>query len=148
MLGVLELQRLNAQPKKAPTRSGRPRRADDEECRWYAGVRSVESSLGQDVEAIHLMDRASDSFELWARMTESNCKFVSRVSKNRKIDSACQVVRPSRKARRPVCTARANRPTVSARKGTRQWATQNPPPTGPPHGETGDSSLSRDGSET
>jgi hypothetical protein len=91
MLGVLELQRLNAQPKKERARSGRPQRGANEECRWYAGVRSVESSLGQDVEAVHLMDRASDSFELWARMTASNCKFVSRVSKNRKIDSACKL---------------------------------------------------------
>lgn len=83
MLGVLEVQRFNGRTSDRSGRGGRSLHGDD---RWFNGVRSAEMSLGGAVEAVHVMDRASDSYQLWARMSAARYRFVSRLSKNRKLD--------------------------------------------------------------
>lgn len=83
MLGVLEVQRFNSHTSDRSGRGGRSLNGDD---RWFNGVRSAEMSLGGAVEAVHVMDRASDSYQLWARMVAARYRFVCRLSKNRKLD--------------------------------------------------------------
>lgn len=84
MLGVLEVQRFNGHSSDKSGRGGRLLNSDD---RWFNGVRSAERSLAGAAEAVHVMDRASDSYQLWARMSAAGYRFVSRLSKNRKLDS-------------------------------------------------------------
>lgn len=84
MLGVLEVQRINGHTSDRAGRGGRSLNGDD---RWFTGVRSAEMSLGGAVGAVHVMDRASDSYQLWARMVAARYRFVCRLSKNRKLDA-------------------------------------------------------------
>jgi len=87
MLGVLEVQRFNAVPKAPKGRSGKTMRGDGED-RWLAGVRSSETSLADCAQAIHLMDRAADSYALWARMCAGGHRFVIRLCKSRRLGPA------------------------------------------------------------
>ena len=80
MLGALEVQRLNATPKGAKGRS--------EQDHWLSGVRSCEGSLAGCTQVIHLMDRAADSYALWAQMCEAGQRFVIRLSKSRRVGPA------------------------------------------------------------
>ena len=112
MLGVLEVQRINAHKSDQSGRSGRSLNGDD---RWFLGVRSAERSLGGEVEAIHVMDRASDSYQLWARMMAAGYRFVSRLSKNRMLDSTHKLFDHLAKlAEQP---AQLNRDVVLSRRG-------------------------------
>lgn len=88
MLGVLEVQRFNNLPKAERGASRKPLRDDGEDDRWLAGVRLTERSLGDCTSAIHLMDRAADSYALWARMCQDRQRFVIRLCKSRKLDSS------------------------------------------------------------
>jgi hypothetical protein len=82
MLGVLEVQRVNGHTSDRSGPGGRSLNGDD---RWFHGVRSTQVFLGGVVEAVHVMDRASDSYQLWARMVAAGYRFVCRLSKNRKL---------------------------------------------------------------
>jgi len=87
MLGVLEVQRFNAHPNTPQGRAGKSV-AGDHEDRWLAGVQLSEASLGGCTTAIHLMDRAADSYALWARMRAAGHRFVIRLSKSRRLGPA------------------------------------------------------------
>lgn len=118
MLGVLEIQRVNAHKSERTGRSGRSLNGDE---RWIRGIRSAQQSLAGTVNALHLMDRAGDSYQLWATMVAAGYRFVSRISKNRKLDSTLKLFdRLTELADEP---AHLTRSVVLSRRGKQRGST-------------------------
>ena len=87
-LGVIGFRPINRTgPKKTSERS-RERKTDpnNENRRWREQALEVQARLGPDVEAVHVMDRESDSFELFEELTRGDVRFVTRVQSNRLLD--------------------------------------------------------------
>lgn len=89
MLGVLAIERINDKPKVQRGQSNRP--VNGELSIWLQGVQAAESALHEDTEVIHLMDRGSDSYELWARLQSRGSHFVCRLSNNRKLKDSVKL---------------------------------------------------------
>jgi hypothetical protein len=84
-LGVLGLRvwRRGPQPKGKLHPRQRGLDEDRESLRWHDAVHETAERLGAKIQAIHVMDREADSFELLADLQEHGQRFVVRVSHNR-----------------------------------------------------------------
>jgi hypothetical protein len=84
-LGVLGLRVWRRGPQPKVKLHPRDRRLDEdrESLRWHEGVHEVAERLEGKSQAIHVMDREADSYELLADLLEHEQRFVVRVSHNR-----------------------------------------------------------------
>ncbi len=90
LLGAELYTRPDEKKKKAKKKSQHKRRqeADCESLRWGRMVAKVESIKGNDISAIHVMDREGDIYDLLSEcITRPKFRFIIRASKNRKIIS-------------------------------------------------------------
>jgi hypothetical protein len=90
-LGVVGLKTFSRTHKKYSRGSraaylrGLRRDPTKESLRWGDLVEEVESSLANDVRAVHVMDRESDSYVLLSRMLAAGASFVIRVTAKRRL---------------------------------------------------------------
>lgn len=96
-IGVLSLLPfVRAARARATPKDNRVRFIDpDKESRcWADGVAAVRPRLGDAVGSIHVMDRAGDSYELFATMLEHGDRFVVRLNHDRRVvtdEGACHL---------------------------------------------------------
>lgn len=61
----------------------------DKESRcWADGIGAVRARFGETIEAIHIMDRAADSYELFADLMAHGSRFVVRLNHDRRVVTA------------------------------------------------------------
>jgi IS4 transposase len=88
-LGVVAVAPFTRQPRAAdaPRRSWRARFANPtkESRRWGAGVAAVRTLFGEEIRAIHVMDREGDSYELFAALLAQRERFVVRLAYDRRV---------------------------------------------------------------
>jgi hypothetical protein len=60
---------------------------EKESHRWAAGVAAVRMQFGEAIQAIHLMDREGDSYELFATLMQHGDRFVVRLTHDRRVVS-------------------------------------------------------------
>ena len=86
-LGILGINQVvrseEKQPRGARARKRNPTR---ESVRWGAMVDEAQTVLGEGVEAIHVMDREADIYELLADLTTNRRKFIIRCAHNRMVE--------------------------------------------------------------
>jgi hypothetical protein len=89
-LGVIGASTIVRSHEKKPRLHPRKRRADvdRESQRWWALVEEVEATLAGEAEAVHVMDREADCFELLSKMVASHARFVVRSCFDRLLDDA------------------------------------------------------------
>lgn len=86
LLGLLPFVR--AAPRASGARKSWRQRwtdPDKESRRWAAGVAAVRTRFGATTQAIHLMDREGDSYELFAEMIQHGDRFVVRLTHDRRL---------------------------------------------------------------
>lgn len=90
-LGVLGAELYTRPDKKKKGTQNQHKRREEKDCeshRWGRMVDRVESIKGNDISAIHVMDREGDIYDLLADLvTLPHRRFIIRASKNRKIVS-------------------------------------------------------------
>lgn len=121
--GVLGIETIVREEKKSKVK-WRVRYDDPtkESLRWFRGVEESEGLLPESVEAIHVMDREGDIFELFAHMVERGQRFVIRMRKDRLVvaekGSQLTVMRSLREvpalARREVDLSKRREPLPAA----------------------------------
>ena len=84
VVAALDYARTHA---KKPRARGKARRLDPsrESLRWLKQVREVEDLRGARFDAIHVMDREADIYELVAWMSEHGARFIVRAAQDRNI---------------------------------------------------------------
>ena len=88
-LGVVAVAPFTRQPRAvdAPRPSWRERFANPtkESRRWGDGVAAVRTLFGEEIRAIHVMDREGDSYELFAALLARQERFVVRLAYDRRV---------------------------------------------------------------
>jgi len=88
-LGVLGFQSLFRERKARRPRHGELRPlAERESRRWLDLVEQVEAAGAGQVDAVHVMDREADAFELLAGLLKKNRRFIIRLQFDRILESA------------------------------------------------------------
>ncbi len=82
-LGIIAVEPVLRAKVKSGTQSTRHKAEDSEELRWWRGVEAANSRL--EGSPIHVMDREADSYELFAKMIDAGCRFVIRMSYDRRV---------------------------------------------------------------
>lgn len=82
-LGALRLETWVRADEKTPNKPARLR-TDRESLRWSRGVADVERQLGEG-QAVHVMDREADAYDLLAELIEGKRRFIVRASSDRKL---------------------------------------------------------------
>jgi hypothetical protein len=87
-LGVTALEHFARTGPKKEKQDSKARRSDAtrESTRWQRQLMNVEALRGDRFEAIHLMDREADIYELVACAVANGARFVIRAAQNRSID--------------------------------------------------------------
>jgi Transposase DDE domain/Transposase DNA-binding len=87
-LGVLALRVWSRSGEPKPKRHPRDRgREDDRESlRWHEAIHEAAERLASKAQAIHVMDREADSYELLADLREHEQRFVVRVAHDRRLE--------------------------------------------------------------
>jgi len=87
-LGVLSLVPFIRKIQPAGTHKDERARYEDpekESRHWAAGVTATRARLGVDTQAIHVMDRGADSYELFAALHAQGERFVVRLNHDRRV---------------------------------------------------------------
>ena len=109
---------------KPPSRTRSADPTKESRC-WGDGVAAVRAGLAATVQAIHVMDRAGDNYELFAHLRTHHDRFVVRLTHDRQVETAdgagtLSTVRPREALgeRQIMLAARAtgNRPQQARRK--------------------------------
>ena len=87
VLGAATFVREGKAKKKRSRHTEKKPEPQRESSRWWNMVEHVEQQLGPNSGAIHVMDREADQYLLLSRMMEADCRFVIRISHDRRIKS-------------------------------------------------------------
>lgn len=96
----------------------RTRELPSEQDRWVAGVESSARRLGDDLEAIHVMDSEADDYQLFSNLAAADRRFVVRLCYDRRLDTEASGAKPGQKTKELVSlqpTAAFREVTVSRR---------------------------------
>jgi hypothetical protein len=122
-LGMVALEPVLRSGRKRGTATERRKAPDREELRWWRGVQAAH---GRIPNAIHVMDREADSYELLARLVDAGARFVVRMMYDRRVvladeeestvDFELATARDFMTIEVPVSSRKAVRRTASRRK--------------------------------
>jgi len=91
-----------------------------EKHRWLKGVELAEERLDESVQAVHVMDREADSYELFHHLLDNNRRFIVRAYYDRRVEGGKLLKRAAKAplfAERMVClSARPKHEIPSVRK--------------------------------
>lgn len=92
VVGLRTIVRKEERTDKAKDKNAKVRRDDRESLRWAELVEEVGARCKGGVEAIHVMDREADSFELFERLLAGGHRFVIRLTHDRRLDGTGKLV--------------------------------------------------------
>jgi len=142
MLSLIPFVRTMQAPGTRKNERARFEDPDKESRQWRDGIAAVRTRCGDTIDAIHVMDRGADSYELFAALMAQGDRFVVRLTHDRRVvtddgpamlhDATARTavlceqqvtIAPRRSGNRPL-QARKKHPAREGRVATLQYAVQ------------------------